>query len=262
MKYITNEIQVIFRTLPVWSYLSHFDIKSRFRRSVAGIFWLVLHQLAFSLGAGVIWANLFGLKPGEFIPFLTLGFAIWGFIAASLSDGCLTFLNASVYLKQLKVNQSTFIARAVYTQAIYFAIGVGTALCILIFFGKFTIVGILYAIPGLVLLILTSYGVMGTTAYIGMRFRDVQHAITGLLSLLFVSSPVIYPAEILVQRGLEFVVYFNPIAAFLEIVRYPILNSSFADGVYYIVALGTASVFIFTRFYFQKTWGRYIVFWV
>ena len=118
----------------IWYYLSISDVKSRFRRSKFGVGWLILQQLAFSLGAGYIWATVFGLKPADFIPFLTVGFATWGFLSGVATEGCMSFVIAGGYLKQLPLPQQLFICRTLFTQIIYFGVGIFTALFILMIF--------------------------------------------------------------------------------------------------------------------------------
>ena len=129
---LLTELRLAIDHFNIWSYLSSSDVKNRFRRSKLGILWPILQQLAFSLGAGIIWTAVFRLEPEEFIPFLTLGFAIWGFIAAALTEGCSAFVIAHGYLKQLPLPQSIFILRTLRTQLIVFSIGFSKALARLV----------------------------------------------------------------------------------------------------------------------------------
>ncbi len=259
--WLFREFKLAVDNFNIWSYLSVSDVKNKFRRSKLGVIWPVLQQLAFSLGAGVIWAAVFHLKPEEFIPFLTMGFAIWGFISGSMMEGCSSFVVAHGYLKQLPLPQSIFIFRTVFTQLIYLAIGIGTALAVLLYFGKLHPLGLFYALPGLLLLISYAYGAIGTLAYLGLRYRDLQHGLAGIFSLLFVITPVIYPAQVLIQKGLGFAIYMNPFSSLIEIVRVPVLTGNFADGSHYLIAGIFAAVLIVCRFYLGSRWGRYVPFW-
>ena len=250
-----------YRCKDIFIYLSVSDIKNRFRRSKIGILWPILHQLAFSVIAGLIWAAVFGLNPEEFIPFLTLGFAIWGFISGSMTEGSAAFVIAHGYLKQLPLPQSIFIFRTLLTQLIFLSIGLLTVLGVLIYFNKLTLLGIILGIPGLLILICCAYGAIGSLAYLGLRYRDLQHGLTSVFSVLFVITPIIYPAEILIQKGLVFAVYINPFASLIEIVRFPILNSELAASTHYLVASLFALMFILLRFQLGSRWSRFVPFW-
>lgn len=258
---LITELKLAVDNFNVWSYLSSSDIKNRFRRSKLGILWPILQQLAFSLGAGIIWAAIFHLKPEDFIPFLTLGFAIWGFIAASMTEGCSAFVIAHGYLKQLPLPQSIFILRTLLTQLIFLSIGLTTALAVLLYFGKLTLIGLTLAIPGIFILILYGYGAIGSLAYLGLRYRDLQHGLTGMFSLLFVVTPVIYPAEVLIKKGFALAIYGNPFASLIEVVRFPILNGELADPIHYIVSSSFALVLVLLRFQLGSRWSRFVPFW-
>ncbi len=258
---IFREVRLAIDTLQIWTYLSGSDIKTRFRRSKLGILWPILHQLAFSLGAGIIWATVFHLKPEDFIPFLTLGFAIWGFIAGSMTEGCSSFVIAHGYLKQLPLSQSIFIFRTLLTQFIFLAIGLVTALGVLLYFGKLTLFGLILGIPGIFILIVYAYGAIGSLAYLGLRFRDLQHGLTGILSLLFVVTPVIYPAQVLINKGFSLAIYGNPFASLIEVVRYPILNGELASTTHYLVSSFFALALVLLRFQLGSRWSRFVPFW-
>jgi len=245
----------------IWVYLSNQDLKSRFRRSKLGVLWLVMQQLAFTFGAGFIWATVFGQDPGEFIPFLAIGFSLWAIIAGSMVDGCSTFVVSHGYIKQIPLPQSIFIFRTVLTQIYLMLIGVATAIGVLIAFGKLTPTSVLYAIPGLLIIVGYSYGAIGVVAYLGLRFRDLQHGLTGIFNLLFVVTPVIYPAEILAQKGLHFAVYLNPFASLIDVVRTPLLRGTLADPLSYSISFGCVFLLITFRFVFAARWRRFVPFW-
>lgn len=259
--FLSKELRLAADNFNIWSYLSSSDVKNRFRRSKLGILWPILQQLAFSLGAGMIWAAVFHLEPEEFIPFLTLGFAIWGFIAASMTEGCSSFVIAHGYLKQLPLPQSIFIFRTLFTQLIFLFIGLTTALGLLLYFGKLTILGIIMGLPGVFILIIFAYGSIGTMAYLGLRYRDIQHGLSSMFSLLFVVTPVIYPAEMLIKKGFSVIVYGNPFASLIEVVRFPILNVEFADPIHYLVSFIFAVALVILRIYLGSRWSRFVPFW-
>lgn len=259
--FLSRELKLAVDNFHIWSYLSSSDVKNRFRRSKLGILWPILQQLAFSLGAGMIWAAVFHLRPEDFIPFLTLGFAIWGFIAASMTEGCSSFVIAHGYLKQLPLPQSIFIFRTLLTQLIFLTIGFVTALVVLLYFGKLTLFGLIIGIPGIFILIIFAYGSIGSMAYLGLRYRDIQHGLASIFSLLFVVTPVIYPTEVLVKKGFGVIVYGNPFASLIEVVRFPILNATFADPIHYLVSSLFAIALVLLRLQLGSRWSRFVPFW-
>lgn len=261
MMQLFGDIQVLAKHWRVCSYLAVQDVKSRFRRSALGVVWLVINQLAFSVGGGLIWANIFNDSPGRLIPFLTVSFALWGFIAGSITEGCAAFVVAHAYLKQLPLPPGIFIVRTLLTQSVYLGVGLVTAIVAAYFTGRLPPLGVLAALPGLAILLVYSYGAIGTAAYLGVRYRDLQHGFVGLFSLLFVISPVIYPAEVLIKKGLPVAIYGNPFASLLEIVRTPLLSGQLESAVHYGVAGGFALMLISLRCVLGYFWSAKVPMW-
>jgi lipopolysaccharide transport system permease protein len=55
------------------------------------------------------------------------------------------------------------------------------------------------------------------------RFRDVPMIITSLMQISFFVTPVMWQAQQLTERA-QMVVHWNPLAAFLELLRAPLLG--------------------------------------
>ena len=258
---MTQELRTAIRYFDIYYFLALQDIKSRFRRSRLGVFWIVIQQLVYSFGVGLIWTKIFGMNPAEFIPFLTIGVTLWAFISASMVEGSMIFVNAHGYLKQLPLPQSIFIFRTVLTQGFYLAVGMATATLVLTAFGRLNFHGILYAIPGGIILVAYFYGASGALAYLGLRYRDLQHALSSIFSMLFIVTPVMYPPEILIKKGIAIIVYGNPFASLIEVVRVPLLTGHLAEPIHYAIAACFTIFMIKVRFVVTKKWGRFVPFW-
>jgi ABC-type polysaccharide/polyol phosphate export permease len=97
--------------------------------------------------------------------------------------------------------------------------------------------GALWAVPGFVLLGLIGLFLMTIFAYVNARFRDATHLAGVALQVLFYVTPVLWPAEMLRERRLGWVVGMNPLYHLLEIIRQPLLASRPATVENYVVAL-------------------------
>ncbi len=256
-----SDLSVAIKYFDLYYFLAKQDLKSRFRRSYLGISWIVVQQLFFALIAGFIWSRIFGMNASEFIPFLTIGSVTWAFISGAMIEGCGTFVIAHNYLKQLPLPQSIFIFRTLFTSLFYLSVGIGTTILVLVVFSKFSLISILYILPGIVILIFYFYGMSGMLAYLGLRYRDLQHAINSLLSLFFIVTPVLYPPEVLIKKGIGIVVYMNPLASLIEVVRYPLLHLNFAPLNHYIISLSFVTILAGIKFIFKNKWGRFVPFW-
>lgn len=246
----------------VWRFLGLQDIKARFRRSFIGPAWLLLNLAFFVGGVGVVYGMMFGQPMDEFLPFLTSGFVIWGFIVSSLTEAGSTFVNAEGYIKQFSYPKQIYLFRALVAYSIILLIGLSALIPVQWFFGHFNPLGWLLALPGMALLFAAAFGHIVISAYLGVRFRDLPHALAGLLQVLFFVTPIMFPIEVLRQKHLDFVYRFNPLHYLIDIVRHPILANEFAEtGNYLCAALYVGLVWLLAAHIARRLDAR-VVFWL
>jgi len=246
----------------LWGFLAMDAINSRFRRSFLGLGWLVINALAFALGAGYLWASIFQIEPSEFVPYIGLGFAIWGFVAAMLVEGCDIIFASSAYTKQLPIPYSVFILRSVMVQAFYFAVAFVATVLASMALGLELTWGALWALPGIVVMLWIGLSVATILSFVGARFRDLSHAISSVLQLLFVLTPIIYPASILETRGFAWVTQYNPIASLLDLIRVPLIEGRAADQYDYLFLGGVGIVLSIVAFLSVSKLAKRAIFWL
>jgi len=262
MRIAQTDISTVFEYFDLYYSLAKHDINNRFRRSTLGILWLILQQLLFVLGASIVWVNIFDMEVKNFIPFLSIGMTIWSFIASSMIEGCSIFVVNHGYLRNFCLPESIFIFRTLIANSLYLLLNMLTSIIVLIIFKKFEFIGIIYAIPGILILIVYFYAASGTMAYLGLRYKDLNHALSSIFSLLFIVTPVMFTPEMLLKKGISGVIYFNPFASILEIVRYPLLNGNLPEYHYYLIAIGFTSLLISAYSILKQKWRKFIPFWL
>lgn len=247
-KLLVDSIQSI-KVWRVWLFLGLQDIKAKFRRSFIGPLWILLNMAFFVGGAGVVYGLMFGQPMSEFLPFLTAGLVIWGFIISSLTESGLAFINAEGYIKQFAYPKQIYLIRPLVVYTIVFLIGLSALIPVQLLFQRFSIEGWLWAIPGLLLLLLAALGHIVICAYLGTRFRDLPHAMGGVLQVLFFVTPIMFPIKLLKERHLDFVYQYNPLHYLIDVVRHPILEGEFSlpenylfAGLYVVVVWVIAAV--------------------
>ncbi len=117
---VEAEILNGFRAWRVWTILGWDDIRQRYRRSILGPFWITLSMGVFILLLGVIYGRLFHMDLPTYLPYLSLGFIVWGFMSAVANDSCVAFHESGRIIKQIKLPFAIYIFRAVYRNFIVF----------------------------------------------------------------------------------------------------------------------------------------------
>ena len=83
-----------------WLSLVANDLHLRYRRSVLGIGWSLLHPLATSLVLGFMFHEIFHRPIREYLPYLLCGLACWTYLTGAASSGCQTYIQAEPYIRQ------------------------------------------------------------------------------------------------------------------------------------------------------------------
>ncbi|RWK23517.1 MAG: ABC transporter permease [Mesorhizobium sp.] len=222
----------------VWFFIGMQDVKRRYRRSFIGPLWILLNLGVYVGTIGFVYGVMFGQDLKAFLPYLMLGFVTWGLISASIIDASAVFVSAEGYIKQFSYPKQIYILRAVVGSSMNFAMGLVAVAIVQIFIGNLQFTGWILAVPGLMLLYIALLGQTTIFAYLGSAFRDLPHALAGVLQVVFYLTPIVIPASVLKNHGLEFVYLLNPIYHLIEVVRDPILTGGLASPSSYSFVFG------------------------
>jgi len=212
------------RVWRVWLFLGTQDIKARFRRSFFGPAWIFVNMFLFVAGAGVLYGALINQPMREFLPYLVTGFALWGTIVASLTESSWSLVNAEGYIKQFCYPKQIYLLRTLVSTTIILLITLLAVVPVQLFFGRFSILGWLLAVPGFVILLLAALAHITLSGYLGVRFRDFPHAAGGMLQVAFFVTPVMFPTKVLDDRHLSVIYQLNPFYYLISVARRPILE--------------------------------------
>lgn len=244
---------------PMWSAIGWNDIRQRYRRSVLGPFWITLSMAVLIGSLGLIYSQVFHMELKTYLPFLCLGFVIWGFISSSATECCSAFLESESTIKQVKLPFSVYILRVIWRNFIVFLHTAVIFIPVALIFGEKPSVVMLLAVPGLALVYLNLLWLGFVLAILSTRFRDVPLIVSSLLQLFFFGSPILWPASTVGDHSI--VVEANPVYHLVEIVRAPLLGAA-PTGLSWCVSLGLvlpgslAAIALFRRA------SRRIVYWL
>ncbi|HEY3468538.1 MAG TPA: ABC transporter permease [Amycolatopsis sp.] len=257
------DIKAGFRARELWGHLGWQDIKQRYRRSVIGPFWITISQAVIALGLGLLYSQLFKVPVEVFLPYISTGFIIWGFISGCLSEGMETFIANEGLIKQLPAPLSVYVLRTVWRQTLLLAHNMIVYVAVLIIFfnalshqysvsngvcqpGGICHPGlswtILLAIPGFILLALNAGWVTLLFGIISTRFRDIPQVVNSLIQLLFYGTPIVWPVDQLLAGGQRSgiswilpIVKANPLYHFMQVIRAPLLGQDFSPENWIVV---------------------------
>lgn len=227
---IASDLLRAVQLWPVWLRLGLQDLRLRFRRSRLGIGWIFINLTLMVLAIGLVYGALLGQELAGFLPFLTAGLIIWGYITASITEGGNAFITAEGYIKQIGLPLYIYVFRSFVHISLTMLISLGVYVCIALIYRVPCSLGLLWIVPGLLLLGLTSLCLIAIFAHLNTRFRDVAHVAGVGLQIAFFITPVLWPPELLRTSSLGWLVDWNPFYHLLEVVRQPLLQSQAATA--------------------------------
>ncbi|MGA2068200.1 MAG: ABC transporter permease [Thermoguttaceae bacterium] len=223
-----------------WITLVRNDLRNRYRRSIIGVGWSLLHPIAMTAVLCGVFARLLGSDLATYAPYLLAGLVTWNYIVAVMNQGCQCFFVAESYIRQHPAPLAIYPLRTALGAGIHFLIGLAVVLvftwCLRGFGNLPALVGLL---PAVLLLFVIGCSLAVCMGVVNVLFQDSQHLTEILLQILFYATPIIYPAEMLRERGLATLVAINPLAALLDLVREPVINGRLPS--LQAVGVGTAA---------------------
>ncbi len=210
-----------FRLFPLWSNLALEDLRDRYRKTVLGTVWTVLSFVLFVAVYVLVFSQMASAAKPEFALFVTLGFGLWSYINAITVDACTAYLHSRAWVLGTAIPYPVFLLQAVLRNCLIFALILVVMALALIWKPTPWSAAAWFAVPGLLVYLLTSVWLTAILAPLCARYRDLQHAIQTGMRLLFFVTPILWMPG--TSRTLGRVAQLNPVTSFVEIVRAPLL---------------------------------------
>ena len=256
---IAAEVVAGFRAWPVWGVLGWDDIRQRYRRSVLGPFWITLSMGVFILLLSVIYSRLFHVDLETYMPYLSAGLILWGFISAATAESCQAFHEGNAIIKQIKLPYSVYILRVVWRNFIVFLHTIVIFIPVALVFKVTPSWVTLYVLPGLFLVWVNQIWVAMVLAILSTRYRDLLPIVTTTIQIAMFATPIMWPVSTL--NGDTLIADINPIYHVIELVRAPMIGTAPAP-LSWLVAGGMAIVGCTAATALLVRTARRIVFWL
>lgn len=243
-----------------WLALGWNDIAKQYRRSFLGPMWISLNTGIFVVAFGLIGAQLFKVEVESYLPYFAVGYITFGFFSSCMTEGCQAFMQAESYLKHAAAPKLSHVFRGV-TRNLFTLGHNGLIICgVLIWSGGLFAVRLADLLAGLALSVFAAFLAMGIVGAVCARYRDVPMMVLSAMQVLFFLTPVMWRPEQLTERA-KWLVYLNPFALFLELIRAPLVGARLPAELY-LQALGVIALLV-AVFVPLLAWARgRIVYWL
>lgn len=247
--------------LPLVLMLGWQDILGRYRRSAIGPFWLTISMGVMIACIGFVFGQIFSTPMDEYLPFLAAGIILWAFITGTINEGCTGFIDAQGIIKQLPIPLFVHILRVVWRNVLILAHNILILPLVLLVMGKGLSFVALWALPGLLLVVLCLSWIALLFAMLCARYRDLPQIVASVLQVAFYLTPIIWLPSLLPDRvGVSFL-ELNPFYHLLELIRGPLLGHVPSLTSWIAVAGITFLGWLFTLFVFSRLHKR-VAYWL
>ena len=244
---------------PLWGMLGWQDIRQRYRRSTLGPFWLTLSMGVMVGSIGVVYAVLFKQELSDYLPFVALGFILWGFLSGIMIDGCAVFVTSDTIIKQTRLPLSLHVLRVVWRQTIIFGHNFVIFIVVVIAFRVRLGWEVFLFVPAILIWLANAVWVSLMLGLVSARYRDIPPIINSVIQLAFLVTPIIWKAQLMEERAI-FVIA-NPVYHFIEIVRQPLLGAA-PEPLSWYVALGVTVLGSLATFELFRRYRWRVAYWL
>lgn len=219
-----------WRQRELWAHLGWQDIRQRYRRSVLGPIWISITMAVTAVALGVLYAGLFGNELSVQLPYILVGFIVWGFISGCIGEGAEVFIANEGLIKHLPSPLSVHVYRLVWRQCLFFLHNLVVYVVMLVIFPQPLRWTDLTAVMAFVLLAVNGAWVALLLGIITTRFRDLTPITQSIIQLSFFLTPIVWIYEDLLNSTNPAVAErarlaeLNPFLHFVEIIRRPMLG--------------------------------------
>lgn len=215
---MTEHIQTFKKYLPLLAELVMRDVKLRYRKSVLGVFWTLLNPLMMMLVLSIVFAHLFRFNIENYPLYILSGQLIFNFFSESTSLAMSSIYSNAALIKKIYIPKYLFTLSKIVSSLINILSSFSALIIVMIVTkAEFHATIFLAPIP-ITLLTIFSLGIGLLLASLAVKFRDIVHLYSVLLTVLMYMMPVIYNLSIL-PSTVSFFVKLNPLTQILVLFR-------------------------------------------
>lgn len=242
-----------------WSRLAWIEVISKYRKTILGPFWITLSTGVTIVFLGLLYGKILGFDIEKFLPYLAIGLILWGFVAAILQEAPLLFIANRNVILNMPIAVEYLVVKMIVKNIFVMLHNFVLVALLALFYPLQIGLSLLGAILGLLLGVAFSYFLTIVLAMLGARFRDVAQTITALLGMVFMATPIIWYPHMLGKY--QFIVEFNPIYHFIEVVRAALIDNAFAISHLLTLAAMTLAAYLVATVALRR-YRKTLVFWI
>jgi len=235
-------------------FLAWRDIKVRYKQTALGAAWAII-QPFFTMVVFSIFFGKLAKMPSDGIPYPIFAYAAlvpWTFFANGLNQSSNSLVGSANLIKKVYFPRLVVPISSVISGVFDFILAFMVLLGMMLYYGIFPTLKIVWLPFLLLLTLITSLGVGLWLSALNVQFRDVSYTVPFLTQFWLFATPIAYPSSLLSEpwRTLYGI---NPMVGVVEGFRWALLGTDTAPGPIIIVSTVVAlTLLVGGAFYFKR----------
>ncbi|KWV54234.1 glycosyl transferase [Bradyrhizobium macuxiense] len=225
----------LFGAIQIAAALAWSDMRHRYVRSLLGPFWMSIQMAIMVAVLGSVIGHFSNAGAVARLPMLAASLTAWTFLNSVVLDATTALQGSASLIKDRALPPVIFLLQCTFRQALFALHNATVPLILWLALTPKDISGALAAIPGLALFVTCTLAMSLVLGALATRYRDIKPIIESSLTLMFLSSPIIWTPE-MIDRG-STVMRLNPLTHLFAIWRDPLATGHVATtSVVYVLA--------------------------
>lgn len=235
-----RELSELLRYRDLLHLLVFNNIKTRYKRSMLGVFWTLLNPILTMTVLVIAFSNLFRFSLPDYPVYLLTGLVIWNFFSQITTSAINAITMGGSLLRRIYLPRTVFSVAAVGSEAINLLLSLIPLFFIILLVNHPLNVSLLFVPVAVLLTAMFALGIGLLVSTLAVFFADSVHIYQILLMGWFYLTPIIYPKEILPLSTLTYI-QLNPMLHLAELFRSPIYLGVIPDWNTIIIAWAWAT---------------------
>ncbi len=255
--YIVIAIAAIYRYQFLISQLVIRDFKTKYKRSILGVFWSFLNPLMTMTVQFLVFSTFFSSDTRNYPIYLLCGVVCFSFFN-ECTTMCLTSISGNARLiTKVYIPKYIFPLSRTISSSTNLAISLVPLVLASLILGVSIRPQAILFFYFIACLIIFSFGIGLFLSALMVFFRDIQFLWTVLIQIWMYATPIFYPAEIVPDKY-RFVIRLNPLYHFIGNCRTVLINGISPEPRAYVFCLLFALLSLFIgAFTFKKTQDKF-----
>lgn len=237
------------------------DIKVLYKQTVLGFGWAILRPVLGMLIFSVVFGGLADV-PSDGVPYPIFSYAAllpWTYFSTTMTQSIQSLVGNAPMFTKIYFPRMIIPLTPVIAGLVDFAIAAVVLAVMMVWYGLYPGIEILYLPLLLLQMVLTAVGVSMWLSAMAIQYRDLKHASTFLVQFMMYAAPVVWPTSLINDRfpehatAIRMVYGLYPMAGVIEGFRATLLGTTpmpwdiIGSGV-----VGTIVIFITGSLYFNQ----------